>query len=191
MSYKQCGSGFFADVASKKCKLCSPTCKECTAENFCTKCSDQTKLPHSDGSCQDTAPVSCATTHFYDSKTLICTPCHEACDFATGCTGPLESQCKKCATGYKVLETIAGATVTYKCAKSCLPLSAEDSSTPPVCTLCPIHTTNTVYDFSTRKCIGSSDSCPEGTVKTTLDKLIKQDSSFKNSYSGDATTVNV
>lgn len=96
-----------------------------------------------------------------------------------------------CASGYKALEAYP-ATSTYKCAKNCLPLSSEASTGGQVvCTYCPTQADSNVYDFSTKTCISKTASCPTNTVKTTLEKMIKLDSSLKSYYAGDTSLVSV
>lgn len=90
------------------------------------KCADTTKFVSSDGSCQaSAASVTCASGFFKD-PTGICIACDASCDTTTGCTGPSNNNCKKCASGFKVLTTNSDTTpATYKCGKSCPPLSEE------------------------------------------------------------------
>ena len=192
----QCGKGYYADATAKKCMACDQSvCTECSSagKDKCTKCTDTTKFASSDGTCKTAAAdVTCAVTHFKDT-TGLCIPCHKACDAATGCTGGSESNCKKCAAGFKVIATNTGSTTTYKCVDRCQPLSEEkDTGGQKFCTYCPTETTNKVYDFSTKTCIATSATCPTGTVKTTLDKLKALDANkYGNLFTGDATTVSV
>lgn len=93
----------------------------------------------------------------------------------------------------KVFQTNSATTpVTYKCGMMCPPLSQESTvSSQQVCTRCSTTTATPVFDMSTKTCIADATACPANTVKTTLDKLIKDDSNLGSAASTDASTIKV
>jgi hypothetical protein len=174
--------------------MCGTECNECkNSADFCTKCSDSSKLVSSDGACKtDASMVTCATHQFKDTSG-ICVDCNNACDASTGCTGKGPDKCLKCSSDFKVVETytIASSTI-YKCAKRCPALSQELTvNGQQVCKQCYSNTAMPVYDFSTKSCIAETKDCPEGTVKTTLDKLADIDSKITATVTIDASAVKV
>jgi hypothetical protein len=119
-----------------------------------------------------------------------CLPCHQYCDSTQGCVGPSENDCKKCAVGKKSTSTSVIDSVTvHKCADKCLPFSSESADDPVICTYCPSHSTNKVYDLTTKTCVNNN--CPTGTIQTTVDKLIHFDSSFSKLVTGTGSDISI
>ena len=191
VSATQCGTGYYA--SSGTWAACDASCSACTTSStFWLKCADTTKFVSSDGSCQASASsVTCAAGYFKD-PTGICIACDTSCDSTSGCTGPNNNNCKKCASGYFVLATYSDTSpVTYKWGKS-WPSLAE------VATVSSQSVWNTwygsakpVYDFSTKTCIADTATWPANTVKTTLDKIVNINKSIVQSSTVDATTVKI
>ena len=191
VSATQCGVGYYA--SSGAWTACDASCSEWkTSSTFWLKCADTTKFVSSDGSCQASASsVTCAAGYFKD-PTGICIACDASCDSASGCTGPSNTNCKKCASGYKVLTTNSDTTpVTYKCGKTCPPFSEEATVSSQTVWNTWYGSAKPVYDFSTKTCITDSASCPANTVKTTVDKISKTNSDATKSSTTDSTLVKI
>jgi hypothetical protein len=178
----KCGVGYFANSGTKMCEACSGDCSECMmTATKCTKCKDNTKTASADGTClSDFSRVDCGTMRYKDTTLGRCAPCDKSCDMSVGCIGKTDKDCKACGEMYKVRakNTLTSPT-TYTCVEECKKFSeVKEVDGMETCMFCPLHETMKVYDQSTMMCIAEAAGCPAGTVLTTADMLMKEDTSI-------------
>ncbi|XP_011405480.2 PREDICTED: furin-1-like [Amphimedon queenslandica] len=121
-----CPDGYYGDIKSGNCTLCSSTCATCTdAPANCTTCVQSGVLPHN-GSC----PAPCSPHQFYNFALASCGDCPmncSSCSNETYCTRCLSGfylnargECyPQCATG-TVQNPLSGQCESTKCHSTCL-----------------------------------------------------------------------
>lgn len=116
-----CPAGYYPNDGTKTCQLCNTNCLTCTGPSNveCIQCASgfyQQPPPNS-----NTCLNVCPSGYYRDNGTNTCKLCNASCQT---CTGPSNTQCLICATGYYLL----GAT-TCVTSTACPSGTFPDSST--------------------------------------------------------------
>lgn len=96
-----CPAGYYPNRNASICKPCDSSCLTCSGAgpNACVSCHFGLYLQPNIPSCADTCPFG----YWPNPSTGKCSPCNLACN---GCTGPLNTQCFTCASGF-FLQTLS------------------------------------------------------------------------------------